>query len=189
MKFQKKYIFIFLLVFFSIALSAYLWPIIKFPLTRNDIFGIYLINNHSPLNDVARYIVFIFIPFSVFLITKLILFKIPFSQFMQSFKSKPENIIVAIGPCISQKNYEVKSDFYEDFVKKSKNNDSFFIKNDKKTFNFDLRGFVNKKFEDYITYLIIGIILEKFKRKQKHPVIMLLGLLMVKKCIAKPMTI
>ena len=94
MKFQKKYIFIFLLVFFSIALSTYLWPTIKFPLTRNDIFGIYLINNHSPLNDVARYIIFIFIPFSVFLITKLILFKIPFSQFMQSFKSKPENIVL-----------------------------------------------------------------------------------------------
>ena len=36
--------------------------------------------------------------------------------------SKPENLIAVIGPCISQKNYEVKNDFRDKFIKKSKNN-------------------------------------------------------------------
>ena len=56
-----------------------------------------------------------------------------------------KQLVVSMGPCISQKNYEVKNDFYLEFIKKSKNNDSFFLKNEKKTFNFDLRGFINNE--------------------------------------------
>ena len=56
-----------------------------------------------------------------------------------------KNLIVSIGPCIDQKNYEVKYDFYSKFIEKSKYHDLFFLKKDKETFYFDLRGFVNKK--------------------------------------------
>ena len=60
---------------------------------------------------------------------------------LEEMNGSIKQLVVSLGPCISQKNYEVKNDFYSEFIKKSKNNDSFFFKNEKKTFNFDLRGF------------------------------------------------
>jgi len=60
-------------------------------------------------------------------------------------RSKISNLIVAIGPCIAQKSYEVK----EDFIKKIKINNydykKYFINHNKKIY-FDLRLFVNNKF-------------------------------------------
>ena len=38
----------------------------------------------------------------------------------------PKNIIGAIGPSITQKNYEVKADFKKKFIKKHKKNKIFF---------------------------------------------------------------
>ena len=45
--------------------------------------------------------------------------------------SRPEDLIAVIGPCISQKSYEVKNDFKHKFIKKSKKNKIYFsiIKN------------------------------------------------------------
>ncbi len=79
-----------------------------------------------------------------------------------------EKLSVCIGPCIAQKNYEVKEDFYSVFIKKSKENDSFFLKNDKNAFNFDLRGFVNKKFEDCGVSKIENISLDSFAMKNEY---------------------
>ncbi len=79
-----------------------------------------------------------------------------------------EQLIVCIGPCISQKSYEVKEDFYSVFTKKSKDNDSFFLKNNKNTFNFDLRGFVNKKFKDSGVSQIENIYLDTFAPKSEY---------------------
>ena len=44
---------------------------------------------------------------------------------------KPSDLIVAIGPCISSKNYVIKKDFKDKFIKKDKQNKLFFkiIKN------------------------------------------------------------
>ena len=39
-------------------------------------------------------------------------------NFMVKKGCKRKNICAAIGPCISQKNYEVKNDFYSKFIKK-----------------------------------------------------------------------
>ncbi len=39
---------------------------------------------------------------------------------------KSKNIIATIGPCIVQKNYEVKEDFRKKFLKKHKKNNIFF---------------------------------------------------------------
>ena len=79
-----------------------------------------------------------------------------------------EKLVVCVGPCIAQKSYEVREDFYSIFIKKSKENDSFFLKNDRKTFNFDLRGFVNKKFEDCGVSQVDNIYLDTFATKSEY---------------------
>jgi len=59
--------------------------------------------------------------------------------------SKLSDLIVAIGPCISQKNYEVKKDFLKKIKNKNFDFKKYFkIKN--KRFYFNLRVFVNNKF-------------------------------------------
>ena len=78
------------------------------------------------------------------------------------------NLIVSVGPCISQKNYEVKDDFYSKFMKKSKNNDKFFLKNERNTFYFDLRSFINKKFEDLGVLNIENILIDTFASKSEY---------------------
>ena len=47
-------------------------------------------------------------------------------NFMLKKGCKKKNITVAIGPCISQKNYNVKEDFLKRFIKKDKKNKIFF---------------------------------------------------------------
>ena len=79
-----------------------------------------------------------------------------------------KQLVVSVGPCISQKNYEVKNDFYSEFIKKSKNNDSFFLKNEKKTFNFDLRGFINKKFKDFGVLEIDNVAIDSFASENEY---------------------
>ena len=57
-------------------------------------------------------------------------------KFMIKKGSKSKNIHAAIGPSISEKNYEVKKDFFIKFMKKNKKNRIFFKqKNDKIYFN------------------------------------------------------
>jgi YfiH family protein len=60
--------------------------------------------------------------------------------------SKTKNLIGIVGPCISQKNYEVKKDFKEKFNKKDKKNKKFFkiIKN--KTY-FSLNKYIYYQLE------------------------------------------
>ena len=61
MKFQKKYIFVITICILSIFICSQLWSFIKFPTNRYDIIGEYSLNNYSPLNDVIKYLIFIFI--------------------------------------------------------------------------------------------------------------------------------
>jgi len=79
-----------------------------------------------------------------------------------------KQLFVCIGPCISQKNYEVKKDFYSKFTKKFKDYDSFFLKNENNSFNFDLRGFVTKKFKDYGVSQIDNINLDSYATKSEY---------------------
>ena len=87
---------------------------------------------------------------------------------LEEMDGSTKQLIVSVGPCISQKNYEVKNDFYSEFIKESKNNDSFFLKNDKNTFNFDLRKFVNKKFEDAGVLEKENILIDTFASKNEY---------------------
>ena len=59
--------------------------------------------------------------------------------------SKLSNLLVAIGPCISKKNYEVKIDFVENIKKNNRDYKKYFINKNNKIY-FDLRLFVNNKF-------------------------------------------
>ena len=60
---------------------------------------------------------------------------------------KNGKINVAIGPCINAHNYEVDQDFYLKFIHESKSNKKFFFSTVKNKFLFDLRKYVNSKFE------------------------------------------
>ena len=62
-------------------------------------------------------------------------------KFLKKKGYEPENLIAAIGPCISQKNYEVKDDFKKKFLKKDKKYCVFFKNSNNKIF-FNLRKFV-----------------------------------------------
>ena len=77
-------------------------------------------------------------------------------------------LFVSVGPCISQKNYEVKKDFYLRFYKESKKNDSFFLKKDENSFNFDLRGYINKKFKDLGVLKIENVTIDSFASKNEY---------------------
>ena len=48
--------------------------------------------------------------------------------------SNPENLIAVIGPCISDKDYEIKKDFKDKFTKKDKLNKTFFKIRKNKTY-------------------------------------------------------
>jgi|TARA_B100001540_G_scaffold249803_1_gene225640 YfiH family protein len=77
-------------------------------------------------------------------------------------------LTVSIGPCISQENYEVKNDFYSKFKQKSDSYESFFLKKNDETLNFDLRGFVNKKFIDLGVLEIENIFIDTFASKNEY---------------------
>ena len=55
--------------------------------------------------------------------------------------SKLENLIAAIGPCISQKNYEVGNDFKKKFLKQTNKNRIFFERKKNKTY-FSLNKYI-----------------------------------------------
>ena len=60
-------------------------------------------------------------------------------------RSNSNDIIAVVGPCIKKNNYEVKNDFFNEFVNYDKENENFFKKTTKEKYTFDLRGFINKE--------------------------------------------
>ena len=56
-----------------------------------------------------------------------------------------KDLIAIIGPCIDKRNYEVKKDFFNKFIKQEKSNKKFFsIKNNK--FYFSLKNYIKDEF-------------------------------------------
>jgi len=60
--------------------------------------------------------------------------------------AKIDNLIAVIGPCIKQKNYEVKKDFLKKFIKKDLKNRKFFLFKRKKIY-FDLNKYIKSQLE------------------------------------------
>ena len=65
-------------------------------------------------------------------------------KFMFYKGCNPKDMIVAIGPCISLNNYEVKKQFKDRFIRKDKNNIKFF-KNKRDKIYFDLPNYTKKQ--------------------------------------------
>ena len=61
--------------------------------------------------------------------------------------SQNAKINVAIGPCIGLENYEVGLEFYKKFILLLKKNERFFLTTKKGKLLFDLRKYINSKFE------------------------------------------
>ena len=77
-------------------------------------------------------------------------------------------LIVTVGPCISQNNYEVKKDFYLNFISQSQHNEKFFIKKGNNSFKFNLRAYINKKFKDLGIQKIENIAVDSFASKNEY---------------------
>ena len=79
--------------------------------------------------------------------------------------SNINDLIAVIGPCINKKNYEVKKDFFDKFIKKNKNNEIFFKEIDNEKFIFDLRGFINQEIWNSGIKNIENIEMDTFSRE------------------------
>jgi len=81
-------------------------------------------------------------------------------------KSKNEDIVAVVGPCIQKDNYEVKADFFKKFIEQDKTNNKFFTKKDDKSFNFDLRGLINNELIKLNINNIENIQIDTFSEKE-----------------------
>jgi YfiH family protein len=81
--------------------------------------------------------------------------------------NKNSKINVAIGPCINVNNYEVGQEFYEKFTRVSKKNEKYFLLTKKNKFLFDLRKYVNSKFEKLGVNYIENIDFDTFSETEK----------------------
>ena len=71
---------------------------------------------------------------------------------ISKLNSKSE-IYASIGPCIGKKNYEIDLKFYMKFMAKSKKNNKYFTKKNKRKKFFNLRKFVaDKLFEEKVNF-------------------------------------
>ena len=62
--------------------------------------------------------------------------------------SSLKDIYIVIGPCISQRNYEVKNDFKKKFVKQNSNNKKYFNSKDNKKF-FSLKDYIAGQLKEF----------------------------------------
>ena len=60
---------------------------------------------------------------------------------MIAIGAKRKNICAVIGPCISQRAYEVGPDFMDSFIEQDPDNTRFFVQGNKDRLQFDLPGF------------------------------------------------
>ncbi len=88
-------------------------------------------------------------------------------KFMLKKDCHIKDIHVAIGPCISQKNYNVKEDFFKKFIKKDKKNCKFFKKR-KKLLYFDLPGYIKSQLKIMKISNIDHINIDTFEYKNNY---------------------
>ncbi len=71
----KKEIQCILISFLGILLAYLIWDYIKIPYKDQSIYGLYSINKHHALNDILRVLIFIFLPFIFYFISKIFFYK------------------------------------------------------------------------------------------------------------------
>ena len=71
MKIQKKTIFLYSIIVFTIIFIAKIWGFIKLPYKDPSIIGTYSINEFNATNDILRYLIFILLPVSFFFLFKI----------------------------------------------------------------------------------------------------------------------
>ena len=81
--------------------------------------------------------------------------------------NKNGKINVAIGPCIGVGNYEVGREFYSKFIQLSKKNNNFFIETKDNKFFFNLRKYINSKFENLGVNHVENIDFNTFSENKK----------------------
>jgi YfiH family protein len=70
-------------------------------------------------------------------------------ELMETLGAKRANIAAAIGPCISQRSYEVGPEFRERFVAQARSNERYFVHSEKaEHWMFDLPGYVAMRSRD-----------------------------------------
>jgi len=80
--------------------------------------------------------------------------------------SNNNDLIAVVGPCISKKSYEVKTDFFEKFISQDKDNKIFFDKTSSEKYVFDLRGFINKELSNSNIKNIDNIEMDTFSKRE-----------------------
>ena len=80
--------------------------------------------------------------------------------------SKNNKIYVAVGPCIGVKNYEISKEFYDVFIKESKENEIFFFHTKKDKFLFDLRNYVNFKIKEFDVQHLENMDFDTYEEKE-----------------------
>ena len=88
-------------------------------------------------------------------------------KFMLKKDCHIKDIHVAIGPCITQKNYNVKEDFFKKFIKKDKKNSKFFKKR-KNLLYFDLPGYIKSQLKIMKISNIDHINIDTFEYKNNY---------------------
>ena len=87
--------------------------------------------------------------------------------FMLKKGCKKNDITVAVGPCISQNNYNVKEDFQKKFIKKDKKNRIFFKKK-KNIIYFDLPNYVKSQLKFNKITNIDMLNIDTFNKKNNY---------------------
>ncbi len=85
-------------------------------------------------------------------------------KFMLNKNCNTKNMIVAIGPCISKKSYEVKKKFKEMFIKKDKSNIKFFSIKKNKIY-FDLTKYIKNQVKLNLINNIDQINIDTFNKR------------------------
>tara|TARA_B110000438_G_scaffold303233_1_gene363819 strand:- start:1020 stop:1781 length:762 start_codon:yes stop_codon:yes gene_type:complete len=80
--------------------------------------------------------------------------------------SNLDDVIAVVGPCIGQENYEVKEEFYKNFLSKNEAYKSFFKITRNGQYFFNLRNFVNNEINNLKIKKIENLEMDTFAKKE-----------------------
>jgi len=83
----------------------------------------------------------------------------------RELNSNISDLIAVVGPCIGKESYEVKIDFFNEFISKDKKNEKFFRKTSNEKYTFDLRSFINSQLYNLSVENIENIEIDTFSEE------------------------